>query len=199
MKPLKRTLDVISRWSSRYGINVSTSKSAGVLFCKDPRAWSAAGMELTYHDSPIPRQKSGKALGFFIDNTIGFTPHCNEVIAKARRKLSLINKISGKRWGGSTGDMRAACLSQVMPILTYGSSVWGPLISPSTRDKIQEKVNLMARIITGTCRATNTSSLLLEANLDQFDRYIDDRTMATVERIRRHHRSDINGPNSHRP
>jgi ribonuclease HI len=48
----------------------------------------------------------------------------------------------------------------------------------------------MARIITGTPRATNTDSLLLEANLDPIDRYIDDRTMAAVERIRRRHQSD---------
>ena len=129
-------------------------------------------------------------LGIFIDKTIGFTPRCNQVIAKARGKLSLINKISGKRWGGSTGDMRAACLSQVMPILTYGFSVWGPLMTPGTRDKLQLTVNLMVRIITGTCRATNTSSLLLEDNLDQFDRYIDDQTMTAVERIRRRHPSD---------
>ena len=70
------------------------------------------------------------------------------------------------------------------------SSVWGPLISPGARDRLQLTVNLMARIITGTPRATNTSSLLLEANLDPIDRYIDDRTMAAVERIRRRHQSD---------
>ena len=190
MKPLQRTLDVISSWSRRYGINVSTTKSAGVLYFKDFRNWSATGMDLTYRGLPVPWQKTGKALGILIDNTIGFSPHCNEAILKARRKLSLINKISGKKWGGSTGDTRAACLSQVMPILTYGSSVWGPLISPGTRDRLQLTVNLMARIITGTPRATNTASLLLEANLDPIDRYLDDRTMAAVERIRRRHRDD---------
>ena len=85
----------------------------------------------------------------------------------------------------------ACCLSQVMPTLTYGFSVWGgPLISPGARDKLQLTVNLMARVITGTPRATNTSSLLLEANLDPIDRYIEDRTMAAVERIRRRHQSD---------
>ena len=83
MKPFQRTLDVISRWSHRYGINVSTAKSAGVLFFKDFRAWSATGMDLTYRDLPIPWQKTGKALEIFIDNTIGFSPHCNEVIVKA--------------------------------------------------------------------------------------------------------------------
>ena len=40
MAPLQRTLNVISRWSNRYGINVSTSKSKGVIFFKDPRGWS---------------------------------------------------------------------------------------------------------------------------------------------------------------
>ena len=190
MKPLQRTLDVISRWSRIYQINVSATNSIGVLFFKDPRGWSDVGIELTYRELPIPWQRTGKALGIFSDNTIGFTTHCNEAIAKARSKLSLINKISGKKWGGSTRDMRAACLSQVIPILTYGSSVWGPLISPGTREKLQLTVNLMARIITGTCRATNTSSLLLEANLDPIDRFIDDRTMAAVERMRRRHRND---------
>jgi len=75
MKPLQKTLDVISRWSSRYGINLSATKSAGVLFFKDHRNWSAAGMGLTYRDSPIPWQRTGKALGIFIDNTTGFSPH----------------------------------------------------------------------------------------------------------------------------
>ena len=83
MKPFQRTLDVISRWSHRYGINVSTAKSVGVLFFKDHRGWSDADMDLIYRDSPTPWQKSGKALGIFIDNTIGFTPHCNEAITKA--------------------------------------------------------------------------------------------------------------------
>ena len=115
IKPLQKTLDVISRWSSRYGINVSTSKSVGVLYFKDPRGWSANNMVLTYRDKPIPWKQSGKVLGILIDNTIGFTPHCTEIIAKARKKLSLINKISGKKWDGSTGDTRAASLSQVIP------------------------------------------------------------------------------------
>ena len=44
----------------------------------------------------------------------------------------------------------------------------------------------MARIITGTYRATNTSSLLLEANLDHFDDHI----MAAIERIQRRHKND---------
>ena len=47
-----------------------------------------------------------------IDNTIGFKAQsCDEVDAKARRKLSLIKKISGKKWGGSTGDMRRMSLA----------------------------------------------------------------------------------------
>jgi len=31
MKPLQKALDAISRWSSRYSINVSTSKSVGII------------------------------------------------------------------------------------------------------------------------------------------------------------------------
>ena len=122
---------------------------------------------------------SGNVLGILIDNTIGFTPYCD----KARRKLSLISITPN--WGGSTGDMRAACLSQVLPILTYVPSVWAPLISRGTCNKSH-----MARIITGTYRATNTSSLLLEASLRRFDRYIDNRTMAAVECVRRRHNND---------
>jgi len=110
MGSLRRTLDTISRWSTRYGINVSTSKSKGVIFFKDPRGWSATNMALHYRGSPIPWDKSGSALGIHIDNALGFNQHCNETIAKARRKLFLINKIVGRKWGGSTGDMHSACL-----------------------------------------------------------------------------------------
>ena len=188
--PLQYYLDIISRWSTRYGINVSTTKTTGVIFYKDPRGWTDNGMDLHYRGTPITWSKAGKSLGIHFDNTLGFNRHCNDVITKARWKLALIHRIVGKKWGGSTGDTRAACLSQVLPILTYGSSIWGPLISEGARTKLQQTVNLMARITTGTHRATNVSSLLLEANMDFIDRYIDDRTIAAVERLRRRSQRD---------
>jgi len=68
MAPLQRTLDTISRWSTRYGINVSTSKTKGVIFFKDHRGWSDTNMVLHYRGSNLAKHL-GYTLITHLDST----------------------------------------------------------------------------------------------------------------------------------
>jgi hypothetical protein len=102
-----------------------------------------------------------------------------------KRKPACISKIVGKDWGGSTGDTRAACLSQVWPILTYACNVRGPLLNESTLTTLRRTANYMARVITGMFRPTDTDSLYLEANMLDIMKTVDDKVMAGIERHRR--------------
>ena len=88
-------------------------------------------------------------LGVTFDSNLNFDKHVKHVTNAAKRKLACINKIVGKDWGGSSGDTRAACLTQVWPILTYACNVWVPLLNDGTLTTLQRTANYMARVIAG--------------------------------------------------
>ena len=64
------------------------------------------GTTLTFKDEV-------KVLGVTFDRNLNFDKHVKNVTNAAKRKLACINKIVGKDWGGSTGDTRYTCLTQV--------------------------------------------------------------------------------------
>ena len=105
-------------------------------------------------------------------------------------KLSCISKIIGKDWGGSTGDTRAACMTQVWPILTYACNVWAPLLNESTLATLRRTANYTARVIAGLFRPTDITSLYLEANVLDIMKTVDDKVMAGVEMHRRRPEGD---------
>ena len=86
---------------------------------------------------------------------------------------------------GSTGDTRAACLSQVWPILTYACNVWVLLLNDGPLTTLRCTANYMARVIAGLFRSTDTVSLYLEANMLHIMKTVDDKIMTGIERHRR--------------
>ena len=93
-------------------------------------------------------------LGVTFDRNLNFETHVKNITNTAKLKLACINKIIGKDWRGSTGDTRAACMTQVWPILTYACNVWAPLLNEGTLTTLQRTVNYMARVIAGLFRPT---------------------------------------------
>jgi len=123
-------LDTISNWSERYGINVSISptiadtKTYGFML-QSQRGKPTPPVDLVYRGIPLTFKDEAKMLGVTFDYKLNFDTHVKNVTNSAKRKLACINKIVGRDWGGSTGDTRAACLSQVWPILTYACNMSG--------------------------------------------------------------------------
>ena len=152
------TLDTISDWSERYGINVSISPNAnatktyGFLFVANQAEskWRQPPppISLLYRGTALSFKTECTMLGVTFDTNLNFERHVKNVTDAAKRKLACISKIVGKDWGGSTGDTRAACLSQVWPILTYACNVWVPLLNDGTLTTLRRTANYMARVIT---------------------------------------------------
>ena len=119
------------------------------------------------------------------DHNLNFEKRVKNITNTAKLKLACINNIIGKDWGGSTGDTRAVCMTQVWPILTYACNVWAPLLNEEgTLVTLQRTVNYTARVIAGLFRLTNSDSLYLETNVLNIMKTADDKVMAGIERYR---------------
>ena len=175
-------LNTISDWSERYGINVSISQSAedtktyGFLL-QAKRGKAIPPVNLAYRGIALTFKDEAKMLFVTFDHKLNFDKHVQNVTNAAKRKLAVINKIVGKDWGGSTGDTRAACLTQVWPILTYACNVWVPLLNDGPLTTLHRTAGLF--------RSTDTDSLYLEANVLDIMKTVDDKIMAGIERHRK--------------
>jgi len=188
-------LNVISTWSENYGINVSISdsiidtKTYGFIYTTSHLA-PALPVNLTYRGIPLAIKDEAKMLGVTFDHNLNFDKHIKKITNAAKLKLACINKIIGKDWGGSTGDTRSACTTQVLPLLTYACNVWAPLLNEGTLAILKCTVNYTARVIAGLHRPTDVDSLYLEANVLDIMKTVDDKVMAGVERHRRRPEGD---------
>jgi len=124
------------------------------------------------------------------DHCLNFETHVKNITIAAKLKLACINKIIGKDWGGSTGDTRAVCRTQVWPILTYACNTWAPLLNEGTLTTWKRTANYTARVVAGLFRPTDIASLYLEANMLDIMNTVDNKVMAGIERHRRRSEGD---------
>ena len=145
----QNALNVFSTWSENCGINVSITDSINVTktygfiyaanLCRPPPP-----VNLTYRRITLAIKDEAKMLGVTFYHNLNFETHVKNITSTAKLKLACINKIIGKDWGGSTGDTRAACMTQVWHILTYACNVWAPLLNEGTLITLRRTVNYTA-------------------------------------------------------
>ncbi|XP_056000382.1 uncharacterized protein LOC125675120 [Ostrea edulis] len=84
--------------------------------------------------------------------------HITSAEAKARRKLSIMGKLSGTNWGANEKILKSVYQGNVRPHLEYGSSSWMTAAKThlQTLDKVQ---NQALRIITGAMKSTPIHSM----------------------------------------
>jgi hypothetical protein len=63
--------------------------------------------------------------------------------AKARRKMNIMRKLAGTKWGANEKILKSVYQGNVRPHLEYGSSSWmtAAKIHHQTTDKVQNQVS----------------------------------------------------------
>ena len=185
LQPLQAALDTVDKWSQEWGIPLSKTKSGeAILFwsCRDRQNTDA--IDLYLGGKRLQFVKESKLLGITIDDRLTFNTHLGLLRTKAKKRMAAIASTCGKTWGGSTAAIRTAYTAHVRSALTYGSSVWYPLISETKCEQLEQVQYAAARTITGCWKRTNVADLLLEANLTPLSVQYETRIMSAVERAR---------------
>jgi len=71
----------------------------------------------------ISRQRTVKDLGIHIDNSLKFSSHINQIVAKAHARASLIHKCFLSK---DQSALINAYTTYVRPLLEYSVCVWSP-------------------------------------------------------------------------
>jgi hypothetical protein len=84
--------------------------------------------------------------------------HITSAEAKARRKMNIMRKLAGTKWGANENILKSVYQGNVRPHLEYGSSSW--MTAAKTHHQTLDKVqNQALRIITGAMKSTPVQSM----------------------------------------
>ena len=169
-------LAIVDQVCKELGLKVSQSETEAMyMFCADDIR------QLTIGDTAIEWVKEYRYLGILLDRYLSFVPLATEVADRMRKRLFVMQRISGLTWGAAGTVLEIFYKQAVRSLYDYAS----PFLAiahanmGTSRSKLPaskrlkraigkiEKVQYQAaRLILRVSRTTRTEMLLLETNLE---------------------------------
>lgn len=123
-------------------------------------------------------------LGVILDQRLTFKSHVTEVINKAEKRMKILKRLAGTKWGSSKDTLMLTYKTYILPMLMNGSEL---LIcaSKSQKKRLEIMQNKALRIITGGIKSTPITSMEMFSDIKPIEFYCDEAALKMYERIRR--------------
>jgi hypothetical protein len=109
------------------------------------------------YQQEVPNVTETKMLGVTIDCKLSWNPHINQKIAFFKRALMMLQPLLGRMWSPKPQYTRWLYEGVILPMLTYGSAVWGHAVQKATiKHKLSKLQRLGLTAITFVRRHTNS-------------------------------------------
>ena len=96
-----------------------------------------------------------KVLGLTLDPKLTYSTHIHNISVQAHKPLQIIKTLTATGWGKQKETLMAAYKTVMRPALEYASSVWSPIASSTSINKLQVMQNTALRTATGCTQDTN--------------------------------------------
>ena len=168
-------------WLQRYGLSISPSKSAAVMFTNKTK-WKEYPLKID--GDIIPFKKEVEYLGVILDSKLSGTQHVKNKISKAKRHLMAFHYAIAKRYGPNPMLLREAYTTIVLPALTYGCHVFGDKCLQETVKKSLLRLNRLASLlIAQVAPSTPTRGMEVIYDLMPLEILIEKKASETMARI----------------
>ena len=98
-----------------------------------------------------------------LDLTLGlkltYSTHIHNISVQAHKPLQMIKALTPTGWGKQMETLMATYKAVMRPALEYASSIWSPLASSTSINKLQVMQNAALRTATGYIQDTNIQHL----------------------------------------
>ena len=100
-----------------------------------------------------------KVLGLTLDPKLTYSTHIHNISVQAHKPLQIIKALTATGWGKQKETLMATYKAVIRPALEYASSVWSPIASSTSNNKLQVMQNAALRTATGCTQDTDIQHL----------------------------------------
>ena len=157
-KQVQKAMDRIGEWTQRWGFNLSTEKTIGIVFCAPKKPDQTT---ILLEGKQIKFETHTKFLGMVMDNRLTWRRHIEHVEKKCKQVLNLLRCISGQTWGADKTTMLMIYRAFIRPRLDYGSIAYN-----SATDGLKKRLEAIQmsalRISCGAMKGTSNAAIQVE-------------------------------------
>src|ERR1700730_4180582 len=151
---LQPYLNDIFHWTVINDLQLNPTKSSCTLFSPHNKDQEIQ-LQLTISNQTIPTTKHPKILGVTFDPILTFNEHTNNIKTAASKSKNILKSLNATTWGKQKETLVATYSAITRPILEYASTVWSPIISNTSMQKLQTVQNTALRVATDCTSDTN--------------------------------------------
>ncbi|GFS97092.1 uncharacterized protein LOC103524116 [Trichonephila clavipes] len=131
---------------------------------------------------PVQQSDVSIYLGCALDNKLKWTKHAELVVSKARKRLSILKRLTGVKWGCNRDTLNTTYKTYIQPVLNYCNEV---MISASenVRKLLDTFHNQALGMITGGGKTTPVLPMQLLSDLQPFTNIIEKNAAILFNRL----------------
>ena len=137
---------------------LNPDKTTCILFTPDPAEYTS-NLDLTIHNKALPMATHPNVLGLTLDLKLTYSTHIHTISVQAHKPLQIIKTLTATGWGKQKETLMATYKAFMRPALEYASSVWSPIASSTSINKLQVIQNAALRTALGCTQDTNIQHL----------------------------------------
>ena len=111
---MQDALNNTSKWAQDWCVEINALKTTATLFSLSNKSEQ---FNLSVNNIQIPQEQNPTYLGVKLDKRLTWTPQIQETEKRATRRLSLLKKLAGTKWGASSKILKQVYVGNVRPVL----------------------------------------------------------------------------------
>ena len=139
-KYIQPYLHTVFAWTKQNNIILNPDKTTCTLFTPDAAEYTS-NLDLKYTTMHIPMATHPKVLGLTLDPKLTCSKHIHNFSVHAHKPLQFIEALTATGWGKQKETLMATYKAVIGPALEYASSIWSPLASSTSINKLQVMQN----------------------------------------------------------
>ena len=153
-KYIQPYLHKVFAWTKQNNLLLNPGKTTCTLFTPDPAEYTS-NLDLTINNKALPIATHPNVLGFTLDPKLTYSTHIHNISVQAHKPQQIIKALTTTGWGKQKETLMATYKAVMRPALEYASSVWSPIASSTSINKLQVMQNAALRTATGCTQDTN--------------------------------------------
>jgi hypothetical protein len=121
---MQKALNHAENWAAENGLKFCPKKTNAILFTSKHIQIDSLP-HLKMYGQQVPKVKVTKMLGVVIDSKLNWMPHITQKIASCKKALMMLRPLLRRTWSPKPIYTRWLYEGVIIPMLTYGSDVWG--------------------------------------------------------------------------